>query len=63
MKDESDNLVLSFLIYLKPVVRIWNKINMMKFRRFDESTSSTFEKKLRTILIRVAGKISRRELQ
>jgi len=44
-----ENLVFDSLIYLEPVHRFKNMSNVMKFRSFGDSTSSTVKDKLKTI--------------
>jgi len=46
---ERENLVFDYLIYLDPVERFKNRINVTKFRSFGNSTSSRVKDKLKTI--------------
>jgi len=46
---ERENFVFDSLIYLEPVGRFKNRSNVMKFRSFGDSTSSSVKDKLKTI--------------
>jgi len=46
---EKENFVFDSHIFLEPVERFKNRSNVMKFRSFDDSTSSRVKDKLKTI--------------
>ena len=47
--SEAENFELNYLIYLKPMERFQNRIDMMKFLSLGDGTGSRVEKKLKTI--------------